>query len=95
MNVYQCWYLGMRGYCCRNYNSKWMFVPELGQIDSRIHKHISLNDLMFNNSFAKQYELKTEARIQKTKSNPFLFLIILLIPEKKAGTVGGLLFGAI
>lgn len=95
MNVYQCWYLGMRGYCCRNHNSKWMFVPELGQLNSRIHKHISLNDLVFNNSFAKHYELRIEQRLQKMKSSPFHFLKTLLLSEKKAGTVDGMLFGVI
>jgi hypothetical protein len=95
MNVYQCWYGGMRGYCCRNYNSKWMFVPELGQTNSCIHKHISLNDLVFNNSFAKHYELKIEARLQKLKSNPFYFLKSLFFQNKKVETVGGLLFTTI
>ncbi len=95
MNVYQCWYHGMRGYCCRNHNSKWMFVPELGQIDNRIHKYISLNDLVFNNTFAKHYELKIERRLQRIKSNPFHFLKSLLFNKQKAGTVGGLLLGAI
>lgn len=95
MNVYQCWYLGIRGYCCRNYNSKWMFVPELGQISSSIHKHISLNDLVFNNTFAKQYELTIELRVQKIRSNPLHFIRELLFPEKKAETIGGMLFAAI
>ncbi len=94
MNVYQCWYLGLRGYCCRSYNSRWMFVPELGQT-SNIHKHISLNDLVFNNVFAKEYELKIEQRIQQIRSNPFHFIKELLFPAKKASTVGGLLFAAI
>jgi hypothetical protein len=92
MNVYQCWYLGIRGYCCRNHNSKWMFVPELGQINSRIHKHISFNDLVFSNSFAKQYEFNIEHRIQQMKSNPFHYIKTLLFPTKRASTVGGLLF---
>ena len=54
MNVYQCWYRGLYGYCCRNHNSKWMFVPELGQTNSSIHKHISFHELVFNNAFARQ-----------------------------------------
>ncbi len=95
MNVHKCWYLGIKGYCCRNHNSKWMFVPELGQINSRIHKHISLNDLVFNNSFAKQYELKIEQRIEKIRSNPLSFIKALLFPAKSATTVGGLLFATI
>jgi hypothetical protein len=95
MNVYQCWYLGMKGYCCRIQNSKWMFVPELGQINSSIHKHISLDDLVFNNTFAKHYEMKIEKRLQKMKSNPLHFLKTLLFPDNKSGTVGGLLFSNI
>jgi len=92
MNVYQCWYLGMRGYCCRNHNSKWMFVPELGQISSSIHKHISINDLVFHNAFAKQYELTIEQRVEKIRSNPLHFIKALLFPANKMETVGGMLF---
>jgi hypothetical protein len=91
MNVYQCCYLGLRGYCCRSHNSRWMFVPELGQANNNIHKHISLNDLAFNNIFAKEYELN----IQQIRSNPSHFIKALLFPAKKAGTVGGLLFATI
>ena len=94
MNIYQCWYLGLRGYCCRSHNSRWMFVPELGQTNSNIHKHISFSDLIFNNSFAKQYELTIEQRLQKVKSNPFYFLKSLLFSEEKPSTVGGMLFAA-
>jgi hypothetical protein len=72
-----------------------MFVPDLGQINSRIHKHISFNDIVFNNAFAKHYELTIEQRIQKMKSNPFHFIKSLFFSEKKAETVGGMLFGAI
>ncbi len=91
MNVYQCWYLGLRGYCCRGHNSRWMFVSELGQANNN-YKHISLNDLVFNNVFAKEYELKIEERIQQIKSNPFYFIKELFFPAKNASTVGGLLF---
>lgn len=92
MNVYQCWYLGLKGYCCRNHNSRWMFVPEMGQINNNIHKHISLNDLVFNNAFAKEYELKLERKLEKMRSNPFNFIKSLLFPNKKVSSVGGLLF---
>lgn len=94
MNVYQCLYLGLRGYCCRSHNSRWMFVPELGQTNGNIRKQISFSDLIFNNSFAKQYELKIEQRLQKIKSNPFYFLKSLLFSGEKPGTVGGMLFAA-
>tara|TARA_R110002096_G_scaffold375106_1_gene568787 strand:- start:18785 stop:19072 length:288 start_codon:yes stop_codon:yes gene_type:complete len=95
MNVYQCWYLGLNGYCCRNHNSKWIFVPALGQSDRRIHKHLSLNDLVFDNPFAKQYELKIEGQLQKVQSSPFHFLKSLILIGKKPNTVGGMLFAPI
>lgn len=95
MNVYQCWYFGLRGYCCRNHNSRWMFVPELGQISNAIHKQISLEDLVFNNEFAKEYELKLEENLKRIRSNPLHFIKALLFPVKKMGTVEGMLFSAI
>lgn len=95
MNVYQCWYLGLSGYCCRSHNSRWMFVPELGQGNSRIHKHISLNELVFHNAFAKEYELKIEQGLQKIRSNPLYFLKSLFFSTQKASTVGGMLFATI
>ena len=95
MNVYQCWYLGINGYCCRGHNAKWMFVPELGQANNKIHKHLSLNDLIFNNAFAKQYELRIEQHLQKIRTNPFYFIKVLLFPVSKPCTIGGMLFVAI
>lgn len=95
MNVYQCWYHGLNGYCCRSQNSRWMFVPELGQTSSRIHKHLSLSDLVFDNPFAKQYELKIEQQQQKIRSNPLHFVIALFFTTKKPSTVGGMLFASI
>ena len=95
MNVYQCWYFGLKGYCCRSHNSRWMFVPEMGQTDNKIRKHISLNDLVFNNSFAKEYELKIERKLEKMRSNPFNFIKSLFLPNKKAASVGGMLFSMV
>ena len=71
-----------------------MFVPELGQGNSRIRKHLSLNDLVFDNPIAKQYELKIERQFQEMKSNPLHFLKSLFVSEKKASTVGGMLFAS-
>jgi len=71
-----------------------MFVPELGQGNSRIRKHLSLNDLVFDNPIAKQYELKIERQFQEMKSNPLHFLKSLFFSEKKASTVGGMLFAS-
>ena len=95
MNVYQCWYLGLRGYCCRNHNLKWMFVPEMGQTSNRIHKSISLNDLVFNNTFSKQYELRIENKLEKTRKNPFHLIKSILFPSKKNGSVIGMLFSPV
>ena len=95
MNIYQCWYLGLNGYCCRHHNSSWMFIPELGQTNNIIQKHISLNDLVFNNSFAKEYELKIEESLEKIRTRPLYFIRALLFPAKKACTVGGMLFAPI
>lgn len=92
MNVYSCWYHGLNGYCCRSHNAKWMFVPELGQIDNRIHKQLSLNELVFDNPYAKAHELKIEQRLQKLKFNPFHLIKSLFFPESRANTVGGMLF---
>lgn len=92
MNVYQCWYLGLKGYCCRNHNSRWMFVPELGQTNNAIQKRIPLNDLVFNNSFAKEHELKIEKNLNKITKSPLHFIKALFFPAKKATTVGGMLF---
>ncbi len=95
MNIYQCWYQGLNGYCCRSYNNKWMFVPELGQTNSRIHKHLSLNDLVFDNPYAKQYEFDIELQHQKIKLNPFHLLKSFLLPTRRVNTVGGMLFTSI
>lgn len=92
MNVYQCWYLDLNGYCCRSHNSKWMFIPELGQINNRIHKNLSLDDLRFENPFAKQFELKIDLQRNAIKSSLFYSLKSLFFPVKKPSTVDGMLF---
>ena len=96
MNVYQCWYLGLNGYCCRSHNSRWMFVPELGQTSSRIHKHLSLSDLVFDNPFAKQYELKIDQRHKRNevKSIAIPYMHFFTLPRNQS-TVGGMLFASI
>ena len=92
MNVYQCWYLGLKGYCCRNHNSRWMFIPEMGQANSAIHKQISLNDLVFNNTFAKEYELKLERKLNNMRKNPFSYIKSLFYKTNKSRSLGGMLF---
>ncbi len=95
MNVYQCWYRGLSGYCCRGHNSRWMFVPELGQPNNRIHKHVSLHDLVFDNPFAKKFELRLEQSLEQKRTSLFFFLKDLFFPPRKPNTVGGLLFAYI
>lgn len=92
MNVYECWYLGIRGYCCRTPHSKWMFVPELGQMNNTIYKHLSIHDFVFNNAIAQEYELSIEKSLSKLRTNPLLLLRSLLFPTRKMRSVGGMLF---
>ena len=94
MNVYQCWYRGLSGYCCRSYNSKWMFIPELGQIDNRIHRKIALNDLVFDNIYAKRHELEIEKKLNNFTLNPFHLLKKLFFATQKPNTIGGMLFAS-
>ncbi len=63
MNVYRCWHQGIKGYGCRIRDSKWMFVPELGQPDNRTHKNLELVDLEFVNRFEKEHEMRREASL--------------------------------
>jgi len=72
-----------------------MFVPEMGQISNKIHKHISLNDLVFHNAFAKEYELKTERKLEKLRLNPFNYIKSLLFQNKKPSSVAGILFSMV
>lgn len=95
MNVYQCWYRGLNGYCCRSHNAKWLFVPELGQTDKRIHKHISFSELVFHNSAARRYELGIENKMSKTQNNPLRFLLSLFSSKPQANTIGGMLFSMV
>lgn len=72
-----------------------MFIPELGQANNRIHKHVSLHELVFENHFAKKFELNNEYMLEKTRSNLFYFLKKMLFPAKRPNTVGGKLFAYI
>lgn len=92
MNVYSCWYHGIFGYGCRTRGRKWIFVPELGQPDNNIYKHLCLGDLIFKNPFDKKFEADLENGMRK-RSVSTLFTC-LLIPRHKPQTVGGLLFSA-
>ena len=69
-----------------------MFIPELGQIDSRIHKQLTLQELVFDNPIAQQHELRLELGRINIKSRTFNFLKSLFLSENKPNTVGGMLF---
>ena len=88
MNVYQCWYHGTLGYACRIRGRKWMFVPELGQPDGTVYKHLGLHELIFRNPLYKRHELAYE---QTTRFGLLKFVLSLLLPEDKPVTVAGLL----
>ena len=90
MNVYYCHYQGIIGYGCRTGGRSWMFVPELGQPDNRIHKNITLEDLQFSNLYEKQFELEFERRLGIRNLSSLLKLLIFL--DYRPQTVSGLLF---
>ena len=92
MNVYSCCYQGNLGYCCRRFNSTWMFVPELGQPDNRVHKNVPFEDLIFQNLNARNYELESELRLAGIN---FIEPIRKSLTRKsRPQTMGGLLFCA-
>ena len=90
MNVYGCWYKGNLGYCCRQHNMAWMFVPELGQTDNNIHKNIAFDDLIFKNTFARKYEEDNQSRLGQ--SGTISLLHKFLGKPYKPQTIGGMLF---
>lgn len=59
MNIYRCWHQGILGYGCRR-GRGWMFVPELGQPDNRIHKGLEITDLVFLNNDERLFEMKND-----------------------------------
>ncbi|MFQ5659157.1 MAG: hypothetical protein ACE5GZ_01945 [Gammaproteobacteria bacterium] len=89
MGVYPCWLNGTNGYGCRIRGNKWMFVPELGQPDGTIYKNIVLEQLIFNNSFEKKYEMQREEGLDRFSLTGILKSLIL--PSRQAHTVCGLL----
>lgn len=72
MNIYHCWYQGMRGYSCRMRNNRWMFVPDMGQPDTRSHRNLELTDLDFTNEFEKKRELDYEASRARYPARNFI-----------------------
>lgn len=90
MNVYSCFYKGNTGYCCRQHNKSWMFVPDLGQYDNKIYRNIDIEDLVFTNPYVKKYELDNELRFCKTSFA--VFFSNAMRKKYKPQTIGGLLF---
>ena len=70
-----------------------MFVPELGQPDSKIYKNLPMNDLVFKNPFDHKFELDLERKLQKFSL--LRFFKRLLSPGHRLHTVGGLLLTSI
>jgi len=87
MNVYNCWYLGASGYCCRLTGNNWMFVPDLCQLHNRISKNVVLQDLIFKNNYDRNYETNSDIDV-----GPMSFirnLISLFLPSDRSCTIGG------
>ena len=90
MNVYSCWYQENFGYTCRAHSRKWMFVPELGQLDNNIYKNLLLEDLTFSYPSEKSFELMQD---QEPGRITLLGLLkSILFPRPKSQTIAGLLF---
>jgi hypothetical protein len=67
-----------------------MFVPELGQCDSRTHKNLSLADLAFRSPLEYGYEFKMEAARRARPRRRWIRSMFFAPPA--AQTIGGLLF---
>jgi len=90
MNVYSCCYQGNLGYSCRVRGRNWMFVPEFGQPDGRVHRGVSLHELVFADPRAKAWELGRDAR----RPGGLRGLMNLLGGSEEPRSVGGMLFTA-
>ncbi len=90
MNVYTCWHEGNLGYSCRTRGRQWMFVPEIMQPDSNIYNNLPLSDLVFKNTYEKQYEVNRE--VQREHFSLVNILKSKFKPAYKPKTIGGLLF---
>jgi hypothetical protein len=90
MNVYNCLYRGTIGYSCRTRGRNWMFVPEMGQADRRVHRGVSLHELVFADPRAKSWELSREER----RPGGLHWVRNLLGGSEEPRSVGGMLFTA-
>ncbi|HEY7841930.1 MAG TPA: hypothetical protein VIC61_10205 [Gammaproteobacteria bacterium] len=89
MNVYNCLYRGTIGYSCRTRGRNWMFVPEMGQADRRVHRGVSLHELVFADPRAKSWEMNRDAR-----RAGFGWVRNLLGGREESRSVSGMLFTA-
>ena len=89
MNVYSCWYQDNFGYTCCVHSRKWMFVPELGQLDNNIYKNLLLEDLTFTYASEKSFELMREQG--QGRITLLGLLKSILFPHPKPRTIAGLL----
>ena len=87
MNVYGCRYKGNYGYVCRTASSKWMFVPEMGQADSRVHRNVEFTALAFRNRNDQRFEQERERRFSEPRLQRWLRDLVFPIP--RAQTVAG------
>lgn len=87
MNVYRCWYQGIRGYSCRIRDKRWMFVPDFDQPDKRTYRNLELGDLNFCNKYEQRFEHDYQASV--TKSLVPGFLQYLTGRKKQSATVYG------
>ena len=91
MNVYNCFYRGNIGYSCRMRGRNWMFVPDFGQPDRRVHRGLALDDLVFADPRAKAWERSRETRrrigLEAVRN-------LLLGGSEESRSVGGMLFTA-
>jgi len=67
MNIYRCWYQGIKGYSCRVRDKRWMFVPDIEQPDNRSYRNLELADLEFSNKHEKKFELDCEESTTKKR----------------------------
>lgn len=60
MTTYPCWHESVYGYCFRHPTSGWWFVPDEGQSQSNVDRHLHLTDLVFVCPFDWQLERQHE-----------------------------------
>ena len=87
MNIYRCWYHGTSGFAGRLDQSNWLFVPELGQINSRIYRGIPLTELVFHNRFEYEHEVGQSAKRFSIRC----LLQSIFFPFEHAQTTAGML----